>query len=396
MTALGQRGGALVTALAVLSAMTLLATMSLLAGGADLAISTRRARQRSALYAAESALETTLAELAAGGGPIPEASFHPPWPVPGVGIRDWRDGTWECSRRICLVPDRSDADGDPATPVVLFNRSFGHGASPVERGGHPVVQVLVAAQGGECRQAIVAEVAPVTCSPRIDAAWTAAGELALSGDILVSGTTALPAVAGRSPVQLRDGAAIEGDTFIHPDLALPADALALLNAGGSLKRLDDLPVPPVAGGVRGMFWSRGDYSGWLDGEGMLVVHNPAFDPVKHEASRIAIEEGRLVEGRDPEYSHLDPSRQPARLEITGGGSFSGLIVADTIGNPAAAFTLTGALVTLIRSPLTLASLSPLRVGGSRTAVERAGRGPLRLLLAFRPVSGSPGRLSPCP
>ena len=64
-----------------------------------------------------------------------------------------------------------------------------------------------------------------------------------------------------------------------------------------------------------ILWVRGDYAGPLAGEGILVVHNPAFDPLRHEASRRALEEGVFVEGYDPAYSHLEPARQPARLEV---------------------------------------------------------------------------------
>lgn len=396
MTAAGERGSALLAALGLLSAITLLATMSLLAAGADLTIAARRARERSAFYAAESALETTLAELAGSGCPIPEASLHEPWPAPEVPIREWRDGAWECVRRICLIPDAADADADPSTPFVLFNRGFGHGASPLHHGGAPVVQVLVEARSGETRQGIVAEVAAVTCNARVEAAWLAAGGLTLSGDILVLGAATLPALAARTPVRLLDGAAVEGEQVVDPLLALPADVLSLLEAGGTLARLEELPEPPADGALNGVFWSRGDYSGPLHGQGILVVHNPAFDPVRHEASRVAIEEGRLVEERDPDYSHLDPSRQPARLQLVGDGSFSGLVVADTVGDPAAPFSLTGALVTLTRSPLTVASSPALRITGSRSAVERAGRGPLRFLAAFRPVTAGAERPGPCP
>jgi hypothetical protein len=392
----GERGSALVAALGVLSVMTILATMSLMAGGADLAISARLARERSVFYAAESALETTLVELATGGVPIPETSLHAPWPAPGIAARLWQDGPWECSRRICLIPDVGDADGDPATTAVLFDRSFGHAASPLQSGGFPLFQLLVTAEGGGSRQTIVAEVAPVTCAPVVAAAWTAAGSLDLAGDIRVAGTATLPAVAGRSPARLSGGAVVAGDTVVDPLMPLPTDVLQILNPGRTLLRLEDLPEPPTGGSIIGLFWSRGDYSGPLDGEGVLVVHNPAFDPVKHEASRMAIEEGVLVEGRDPGYSHLDPSRQPARLGVVVGGSFSGVIIADAVGDATTAFTLVGALITLTRSPLAIAASSPLRISGSLAATGRAGRGAVSHLTGFRPVATVPGRMNRCP
>jgi hypothetical protein len=396
MTTCSERGSALVAALGVLSVMTILATMSLMAGGADLAISARQARERSVFYAAESALETSLAELASGSAAIPEASFRAPWPAPGIPARRWQDGPWACSRRICLVPDVGNADGDPDTTAVLFDRSFGHAASPLQRGGFPLFQLLVSVNGGGSRQTVVAEVAPVTCAPAIAAAWTAAGPLGLAGDIMVAGGAALSALAGRSPVQLSDGAVVDGECLVDPLMPLPADVLQILNPGGTLSRLEDLPEPPAAGAMRGLFWSRGDYSGPLDGEGILVVHNPAFDPAKHEASRMAIEEGIFVEGRDPLYSHLDPSRQPARLGVIAGGAFSGVIVADAIGDATTAFTLTGGLITLARSPLAVAASSPLRISGSTAAIVSAGRGSVRFLNGFRPVATVPGRMSQCP
>jgi hypothetical protein len=396
MTPCGERGSALVAAVGVLSVMTLLATMALMAGGADLAISARLARERSVFYAAESALETTLGELATSGASIPEASFHAPWPAPGIPARRWQDGPWACSRRICLIPDVGDADGDPATTAVLFDRSFGHAASPLPRGGYPLLQLLVRAESGDAGQTIVAEVAPVTCAPAIAAAWTAAGPLELAGDIRVAGAATLPAVAGRSPVQLSGGAVVDGEQATDPSMPLPTDVLRILNPGGTLPLLEDLPEPPAGGVVSGLLWSRGDYSGPLDGAGILVVHNPAFDPVRHEASRLAIEEGVFVEGHDPGYSHLDPSRQPARLVISAGGSYSGVIVADAVGEATTAFTLTGALITLLRSPLAVAASSPLRICGSLAAAGRAGRGALRHLTGFRPVSTEPERMDRCP
>jgi hypothetical protein len=139
-----------------------------------------------------------------------------------------------------------------------------------------------------------------------------------------------------------------------------------------------------------MLWSRGGFSGPLTGRGILVVHNPAFDPVRHEASRRAIEEGVVDEGYDPAYSHLDPARQPARLELMAGGDYRGVIIADTLGVCAAGFSLAGALVTLTRSPLTVMGEAPLRIAHDAEAIAAAGRGPLRHLVGFRPLPATPG------
>jgi hypothetical protein len=303
-------------------------------------------------------------------------------------VRRWSDGEWSCARFVALLPDARDADGDPATPVVLFDRSFGYADSPRVRGGYPVVQVLVTAAGAASAQAIAAEVAAVTCAPQLEAAWTAAGALALSGDIRVGGSS--PAVIGRGAVLLSDGAAVEGGAASDPGLPLPDDALRILSAGGTLARLEELPAPVPGSEVRGIVWSRGDFTGALTGEGILIVHNPAFDPRKHEASRRAIEEGVIGEDYDPGYSHLDPARQPARLEPAPGGTFRGVIVADTVGSCWSAFMLTGGLVTLSRSPQSVIGYAPLRIVHSAAEIARAGRGPLRHLTAFRPVPAPVG------
>lgn len=383
----GERGSALVPAVSVLSILTILAMMGVMAGGADLLLATRLSRSRAALYAAESALETTLVELSAAGGALPPGTFLPPWPAPGLPARRWRDGDWECERSVGLLPDLRNADGDPATSVVLFDRAFGYRDSPRERGGYPVVQVLVTAAGPGGIQAIAAELAPVTCAPRLDAAWTAAGPLELAGDILVGGSS--PAVVSRGGIFLNGGATVEGGVAMDPALVFPEDVLQVLSPGKTLARLEDLPEPEPGAEPRGVLWSRGDYTGPLTGEGILVVHNPLFDPMRYEASRRTLEAGVFVAGYDPAYSHLDPARQPARLEVMRGGVFRGVIIADTIGVCAAGFTLSGALVTLSRSPQMVRGDAPLRLGHSSEAIAQAGRGPLRHLVGFRPLSMPP-------
>jgi hypothetical protein len=67
-----------------------------------------------------------------------------------------------------------------------------------------------------------------------------------------------------------------------------------------------------------------------------------------------------------------------------------------VGGATAPFTLTGALVTLTRSALVLTASSPLRIIGSRAAIERSGRGALRHRVGFRPVTVASERLDECP
>lgn len=398
-----ERGSAVIPALTMLTLLAAVAALGVAGGGADLLLATRLTRERAAFYAAESALATSLAELADAG--LPAACFSPPWPAPEPADRSWEDAPWRCRRRLVPLPDAGDADGDPETTAVLFNRAFGYAGAPRATGGYPVFQLLASAEGGGSRAAVVAEVTPVACAPAAAAAWTAGGPVTLEGDAFLSGVAAegagadAPAILARGAVQVGDGARVEGArgedgraVATDPGLALPADALALLNAGETLRSLDELPPPPAAGPLAGLLWARGDYAGSLDGEGILVVHNPSFDPVRYEASRLALEEGVRTEGWDPAYSHLDAAHRPARLEVVRGGTFSGVIVADAIGACDQAFTLQGALVTTTRSPLMVRAALPLRVERSTAAIERAGRGPLRHLTAFRPLPATEERV----
>ena len=203
-------------------------------------------------------------------------------------------------------------------------------------------------------------------------------------------------MAGRSPVRLFDGAVIEGEQLADPQMPLYTGVLQILNAGGTLSRLEELPEPVRGGNQDGLIWSRGDYSGSLEGKGIFIVHNPAFDPVKYEASRTALENGLFGDGYDPAYSHLDPNKQPARLDLSIGGAFSGVIIADAVGSATTQFTLTGALITLIRSPLAVTALSPLRIIGSRAAIESSGRGALSRQVGFRPVAMTSEPSDQCP
>jgi hypothetical protein len=407
----GNDGSALIPAVSVLAVLTVLTTMGLVAAGADLALSSRMSRERQAFYAAESALAAALdAWEAAGPARVPPPACFAPWPALVAAPEHVREGAWEITRAISSLPDTANADGDDGTPVVLFDRSFGYDGSPLETGGYPVFQVRISAVSGESRQAVVAEVAPITCAPVIEAAWTAGGALTLEGPIAVSGwghtaggvadagAAAVPGVISRGPVATASGAVVDGRLGeggaafqTVAELPVPEDEVRALHAGSSLPRPENLPAPAGEGGIAGIAWSRGPYAGRLDGAGILLVHNPRFRPRAFEASRRAAEEGVITADYDPAYTHLDPANQPATLEIVRGGAFSGVVIADAIGACYQPLTVTGAVVTLTRSPLRVSALMPLQVRYSAEAVRQGGRGPIRHVTAFRPLPATAER-----
>jgi hypothetical protein len=367
-------------------------------------------RERVVFYAAGEILENVLAELR---GPLasllPDEAFRPPWDMGPFPVREGLAGRHEFRWRIDYLADPRDLDGDPVTSAILFNRSFGYGASPFERGGYPVFRVEVLAADGGTRKAVMAEVTPLPVNPAVEAAWSAGGGVVLDGPVTVSGrahdldgrllpdrSLDLPGLLARGPVVLVGGALATGAPDGVPEALrreLPGDPLEILNTGGALKVLSALPSPPEGGPLQGIFFTGRSYMGPLEGEGVLVVHNPRFFPGPFEASRIFFEEGVLTEEFDPAYSHLDPACQPAVLDIVTGGSFRGLVVADAAAAVADGTTIIGALVTLSRSSRILRAEAPVEILFSRESLARAGRGPLSLRLGFKALEEPSRRLS---
>ncbi len=400
----------MILALSLLASLSLIGALCLMFAGTDLLIARRMQKETEAFYAAEAVLHTALFEISRLRPPLfPEEIYLPPWPQRSFGSRSGRIGSWNYDWKAALVPDSRDRDSDSQTPVVLFNRRFGYPESPLVQGGYPVIQILSAVEHGENRRALAAEVAPVTCDPLVRGAWSAGGELVLEGQLSISGFDHdpdgqregspqydLPGVVARGPIDIRGGAIVTGRPGLSGAAAVsdpaydsPRTPLQALNAGGTLEDWSAFPPPPPAGeDLDGFVQTAVRYTGPLNGEGILVVHNPRFRPRAYEASRMAVEEGTYTPDYDPGYSHLDPRCQPALLEITWGGTFRGLVIADGIGPVRQEFTLIGALITLGRSPLRPRVEAPLDIRFSRRALEEAGRGPLSHLVGFKSLPGA--------
>ena len=186
-----------------------------------------------------------------------------------------------------------------------------------------------------------------------------------------------------------NGAAV----FIDPFGSVPPDPLAVLNPGETVGSIDDLPEPRPFEVLSGMTAVSGDYTDPLQGEGVIVIHNPRFQPVLYEASRLALEEGIFLPDYDPAYSHLDPSCQPAVLDLSFGGEFRGVVIADSVAFRAEEFLLVGALFTLSRSPISVTGEASHRLFYSRSVVEDSRRGPLSFRLAFKHLAATDQVLS---
>jgi len=408
----GEAGTALILALSLLFALSALSLLGFFAAHTDLLVAGHRKKEREMFFAEEAVLHIAADAINAPVGPAVTAEdLASPSATFSTGVREGTFSGWKYFWRASFLSDEQDRDGNAATPVVLFDRAFGYGGSPFPSGGHPVVRIDVAVEQGTRRGALTAGMAHLAVSPALEAAWTAGGPLLLEGPVVVSGLDHdregrvlaakegdLPGIHAGGAVSLGGGVAVAGaagETAVVGHCEMPGgDPLAFLNPGDTLERLEDLPLPPADGDpVAGMVFSPASLSGALEGHGLLVVHNPRYDPLLHEASRLAMEDGVFLPGYDPAYSHLDPARQPARLEIVSGGNFRGIVVADTLGPVFEKTRIIGALVTLTRGPLSLRADAALEVLYSRDAVVRAGRGTLACRLFFKSLPGTAERFA---
>jgi hypothetical protein len=407
----GQQGTIIVAALAFLFALAGLSLLAFFAAHADLLVAGHRKKEREMFFAGEAVLHIALAEIDSPEHPaIGDEDMISPRETFTTGTRKGRFSGWEYLWKASFVPDLKDRDGDDATGAVLFNRAFGYSGSPFAKGGYPVIRIDTVVSQGAKRGALTAGMAHLCVSPRVEAAWTAAGPLRLVGEILISGVDhdadgartreggGVTGVRARGPVsgtaEVVFAGAGRGVVTLSEDDAPAGDPLLFLNPGRTLRSLGELPPPPVDGRpIRGMVFSPESWSGPLNGEGILVVHNPLYDPRLHEASRLAMEEGVFLSWYDPRYSHLDPARQPATLESSGGGDFHGLVVADRIGAVFDETRILGALVTLGREALLLKAYRRLEVLYSRAEVEKARRGPLAHRVFFKSLPGTAARMA---
>lgn len=129
--------------------------------------------------------------------------------------------------------------------------------------------------------------------------------------------------------------------FVTPEdvFGLPAGSLDSFQSTPA--EFDADPVDPLEGVVyvTGDFGSNGAGSGDLSGSGVLIVHNPLFDPREHDPD-------------DPLYDPVkaaDPAYAPATLGNINSGTFEGVIIADTIDKLAGRVEILGSVIMLRRT-----------------------------------------------
>lgn len=120
--------------------------------------------------------------------------------------------------------------------------------------------------------------------------------------------------------------------------------------------------------ISGMVYVNGDYGSGaaggnnLSGTGILIVHNPLFNPREHDED-------------DPLYDAAkasDPDYAPANLGNINGGTFHGLIIADKIDKINGNIDVMGAVVSLSEVDVTIVGAGTAEILYSCSALQQAG------------------------
>ncbi len=286
-----------------------------------------------------------------------------------------------------LLPDTDDADGDPATPVVLFNRSFGYAASPLVTGGYPLADVESTATVGESRATVRVLAVDRPLAPPGTAAVIAAGRLCVGGPALIEGL-----VGEVVSVAAGEVAAGEGVDLVHGTSPVPDEVRACLDHPATLfgigrdrwANIQARRSPPEDGRFAGVVVLDTSYRGRVNGTGVLVVHNPQYDPTRYHAS-VLRGMGEFTGEYDPEYSHLDPGNQPALLDLAGMCDYTGVIVADEMRAGSASVRLRGQLILIGRQEQVLEQAGGISVSFDRGAIREHAHGMSDLILGWRRV-----------
>ena len=150
--------------------------------------------------------------------------------------------------------------------------------------------------------------------------------------------------------------------YVSPEDVLgldPGDLDALIqNAATYVAPVDSL---------RGIVYVNGDYGAGeaggnnVTGSGVLIVHNPLFNPREHDPA-------------DPLYDAAkvsDPKYAPANLGNINGGTYHGLIIADKIDKINGDIDIIGAVVSLSEIDVTIVGAGTAEILYSCSALQQA-------------------------
>lgn len=159
---------------------------------------------------------------------------------------------------------------------------------------------------------------------------------------------------------------VENDStivYITPEQILGLDE-------GDLDRIvQDAGSYQVPDSIVGLVYVDGDYgskaidgTNHVNGTGMLVVHNPLYDPREHDPNHALYNPSRAS----------DPAYAPANLGNINGGTFHGIIIADKIDKIDGNLTVLGAIIALSNVDATKVGAGTANILYSCQAIQAAG------------------------
>jgi type II secretory pathway pseudopilin PulG len=147
----------------------------------------------------------------------------------------------------------------------------------------------------------------------------------------------------------------------------PEDVLGL-EAGDLDSAAQDAATYVAPDTLSGLVYVNGDYGSGaaggnnVTGSGILIVHNPLYNPREHDPA-------------DPMYDAAkvsDPAYAPANLGNINGGTYHGLIIADKIDKINGNIDIIGAVVSLSEIDVTIVGAGTARVLYSCSSLTQAG------------------------
>jgi type II secretory pathway pseudopilin PulG len=178
-------------------------------------------------------------------------------------------------------------------------------------------------------------------------------------------------VRKNSDVTLRGNERFEPTRYVEKDSTIvyvtPEQILGLEEE--SLGRIiQDADTYIVPDSIVGLIYVDGDYgskaldgTNKINGTGMLVVHNPLYDPREHDPA-------------DPRYDSSkvgNPAYAPANLGNINGGTFHGIIIADKIDKIDGNVEVIGAVISLSRVDFTKVGAGTADIKYSCEAIQAA-------------------------
>lgn len=152
------------------------------------------------------------------------------------------------------------------------------------------------------------------------------------------------------------------------DFIAPEDVLGL-NPGDLDPLIQDAAsYTAPTDSIVGLVYVDGDYGAGaaggseLNGTGILIVHNPLYNPLEHDPTSPYYDAAKASDAR---YA-------PANLGNINGGSFHGLVIADKIDRINGNIDITGAVISLSEIDVTLVGNGTAEVKYSCSALQQAG------------------------